>query len=212
MITIVFHLLLAFGACHTRLRTPASMLGALGAILAILPGCQPGGVGDPCIPEPEYRQDFGAFDMREVYVESRSFQCETRLCLINHFQGRVTCPYGQQAGAMTLPADAPERCRIPGTAGSRESDAVAVPVKAWNTSRPAPTAVYCSCRCDGPDRNARYCTCPEGYVCTSLIPPWNLSREQLRGSYCVKEGTEYRETDRAHPSCRKVPDDPACPG
>jgi ankyrin repeat protein len=30
-----------------------------------------------------------------VNVESRSFQCETRLCLAANFQGRVSCPYGQ---------------------------------------------------------------------------------------------------------------------
>jgi hypothetical protein len=62
-------------------------------------GCQNTGVGDPCIPEAEYAADFLGFDQTEVNVESKSFQCQTRLCLVNHFQGRVSCPYGQNTNA-----------------------------------------------------------------------------------------------------------------
>jgi len=62
-------------------------------------GCASTGIGDPCIPEAEYAADFLGFDQKEVNVESKSFQCETRLCLVNHFQGRVSCPYGQNANA-----------------------------------------------------------------------------------------------------------------
>ena len=176
-----------------------------------LPGCNPGGVGDPCIPESEYATDFNGFDPREVYVESRSFQCETRLCLINHFQGRVSCPYGQQEEDLGLPGDAPSRCRIPGTTGERTEDQITVPVRAWNTERSAKQTVYCSCRCDGPDANARYCECPDGYTCTSLVPKMGLPGEQLVGSYCIKQGTEYAEADALQPSCRDVPTHSSCP-
>jgi hypothetical protein len=58
-------------------------------------GCQTGGVGDPCTPEDEYQPAFSGFAPSEVNVESRSFQCETRVCLVNHFRGRVSCPLGQ---------------------------------------------------------------------------------------------------------------------
>jgi hypothetical protein len=72
----------------------------VGAFLATVAGsgCAPGGVGDPCIPEAEYNTCFAGFQQSEVNTESRSFQCQTRLCLVNHFQGRVSCPYGQTAG------------------------------------------------------------------------------------------------------------------
>lgn len=64
--------------------------------LSFLPtSCQSGGIGDPCIPEDEYNPAFGGFKVTEENIESRSFQCETRICLVNHFQGRVTCPFGQ---------------------------------------------------------------------------------------------------------------------
>jgi hypothetical protein len=57
--------------------------------------CQSGGVGDPCTPEDEYNPQFAGFKVTEENIESRSFQCQTRICLVNHFQGRVSCPLGQ---------------------------------------------------------------------------------------------------------------------
>ncbi len=66
--------------------------------LGFLPmACPSSGVGDPCTPEDEYNAGFSGFNLKEDGIESRSFQCQTRLCLANHFQGRVTCPMGQAA-------------------------------------------------------------------------------------------------------------------
>jgi hypothetical protein len=67
---------------------------AVGASL-IGSNCGGSGVGDPCVPEDEYLTTFSGFAVGEVNVESRSFQCLTRVCLVNHFQGRVSCPFGQ---------------------------------------------------------------------------------------------------------------------
>ncbi len=78
-------------------------VGALG----ILPvACQTGGVGDPCTPEDEYSATFGGFDTKDANIESRSFQCATRICLVNHFQGRVSCPLGQDGGKQ-VPCNGP---------------------------------------------------------------------------------------------------------
>jgi hypothetical protein len=73
------------------------LLGLLSVVtLGTLPvACQSGGVGDPCTPEDEYNPDFAGFKVSEENIESRSFQCATRICLVNHFQGRVSCPLGQ---------------------------------------------------------------------------------------------------------------------
>jgi len=81
----------------TRSFMAVVVLGVAGFALApaILEGCSQTGVGDPCTPEQEYDPTFNGFDPGEVNVESKSFQCQTRLCLVNHFQGRVSCPYGQ---------------------------------------------------------------------------------------------------------------------
>jgi hypothetical protein len=79
----------------------ASLSGA-GALLLVgafaslgLVGCPSGGVGDPCTPEDEFKESFAGFKLTEENIESRSFQCNTRICLVNHFQGRVSCPLGQ---------------------------------------------------------------------------------------------------------------------
>jgi len=184
-------------------------------------GCQGGGVGDPCVPEDEYRQDFNGYAMTEVNVESKSFQCETRVCIVNHFQGRVSCPYGQKGEGDDIdivtpgspqykaPTD-PARCRVPGTNGDHcvdlgtkkvtpcgganatNVDEITVPVQPQRIYRNAQDTVYCSCRCKGPDPSARYCECPSGYECSELVRELGLpGKAQLAGSYCVKSGTTF---------------------
>ncbi len=177
-------------------------------------GCKPGGVGDPCTPEDEYQVDFAGYSETEVNVESRSFQCETRVCLVNHFRGRVSCPYGQTeatAVASTDLAQTPEgtptgrsACRIPGTTGANSYDRITVQVPPQIIERRADETVYCSCRCanaDGSkDDGARYCDCPSGYSCKKLIDDLGFGKAQLAGSYCIKDssitnGEPYRPSD-----------------
>ncbi len=174
-----------------------------------LTACPAGGVGDPCIPEDEYHQDFSGYGFKEVNVESRSFQCETRVCLVNHFQGRVSCPYGQDqaaADSFETAADWGNNCRIPGTNGSVPTDRVNVPVVNQLEERRTSQAVYCSCRCanaDGKtDDGARYCDCPTGYQCERLIDNVGLGNAQLAGAYCIKKGTKFDQvTAEASPKC-----------
>lgn len=170
------------------------LLAAIGvATLA----CEPGGVGDPCVPEEEYKTDFVGFGLQASDVEMRSFQCDTRVCIINHFQGRVSCPYGQTgedvaAGRLS--------CTVPGST----DDFITVPVDSQFADRRADSAVYCSCRCDGPDANARYCECPSGFTCTELIPDLRLgSGGQISGSYCIKDGTQFNPTNLPNTACRR---------
>ena len=73
-----------------------AVISVIGIGIAPL-ACQSGGVGDPCTPEDEYDPQFAGFKVSEENIESRSFQCQTRICLVNHFQGRVSCPMGQDA-------------------------------------------------------------------------------------------------------------------
>lgn len=186
----------------------SAVFSALGAFAG---GCQSGGVGDPCTPEDEYQPTFSGFAAKEVNIESRSFQCETRVCLVNHFRGRVSCPLGQDstlAGKAKTYADAratnsatklsdtfssaeaEQLCPIPGSSGDR-AEVVTTSVAPQCATRTAEKAVYCSCRCDGPDKDARYCECPSGFVCTPF-PELDLGAAvaqgsgNLTGSYCVK--------------------------
>jgi hypothetical protein len=169
--------------------TPLSVsLASLIGMASLLLGCEVGGVGDPCIPEDEYTDTFSGFSVEEVNVESRSFQCLTRICLVNHFQGRVSCPYGNvKSEGNTRYNETPPECHIPDNANR----AITVAVDPQLARRTTSTAVYCSCRCDGPDPNARYCECPSGFACRPLVDDLKLGSAQLVGNYCIREGTEY---------------------
>lgn len=190
--------------------------------------CAPGGVGDPCTPEDEYQQNFSGFQGSEVNVESRSFQCETRVCLVNHFQGRVSCRLGQTAAVGAPYLDPPmnqqpnpdwkPQCSIPGTAVDRNSRTspnninVAVPSQLAN--RQTEKAVYCSCRCDGPDKNARYCECPQGFQCAPLVDNLKITSAagQLAGSYCIRSGSDYVASASTVDTCAGNPAACGCDG
>lgn len=153
-----------------------TLLVSLGLMFA----CQESGVGDPCVPEDEYRVSFPGYSKDEVFTESRSYQCESRLCLVNKFQGRTSCPYGREKSGP---------CRTPD--GMLPIEA---PVLPQLESRPPEVSVYCSCRCSGPDPGAPYCECPNGYSCEELLPDVGLGNRQRAGGYCVRNGTEIPAT------------------
>jgi len=183
----------------------AAVLG--GALLVVAgPGCAEEGIGDPCIPEQEYNADFLGFDEKEVNIESKSFQCRTRLCLVNHFRGRVSCPYGQGQNGEAPPGGEP--CTIPGSdtkiegakkdngefADTRRQSSVSPQCVDRKTDR----AVYCSCRCA--DINGQrpsdqtFCECPDGFSCERLVTSIGQGNEGLTGSYCIKRNTKYDPT------------------
>jgi hypothetical protein len=49
-----------------------------------LAGCTASPIGDPCEPE---SIPPGGFDHTEVYLETSSVQCRTRVCMVYHLQG-----------------------------------------------------------------------------------------------------------------------------
>lgn len=175
-------------------------------------GCQSSGVGDPCTPEQEYDSTFAGFVEQEVSTEGESFQCQTRLCLVNHFQGRVSCPYGQTADAgLNPPATNP--CLTPGfpaevtgplAATSTAMNPVPVDpsvgfaVQPQCVNRQANQTVYCSCRCEdinGNTQGGNFCKCPDGFTCTQLVSSLSAMSDQgLTGGYCIKNGTAYDNT------------------
>lgn len=131
--------------------------------LGLVPSCQTGGIGDPCTPEDEFNAAFSGFKVTQENIESRSFQCESRICLVNHFQGRLSCPLGQSAKQACSPGGTEctgegEECKEAGTfAPDCTND---------DTSLCAGLSGACNkggfCECD-PDAGAT--ACPEPYVC-----------------------------------------------
>lgn len=185
--------------------------------------CGEGGIGDPCTPEDEYLTGFSGFSQNEVNIESRSFQCLTRVCLVNHFQGRVSCPYGQEedpdalgSGLATcmgtsehrnsdecLPGGAlhEKSCQVPDRDGARWEDRIEVPVDPQFTERKAEDTVYCSCRCGGEGDPATTCDCPSNYDCEPLVDNLGIGPAQLAGRYCVKKGTLWDPGNQAGVPC-----------
>ena len=194
---------------HVCFRSSAFGLKALvlGAMVGLSgTACESGGVGDPCTPEDEFFAGFNGFALEEVNVESRSFQCETRVCLVNKFQGRVSCPYGTNGPAELNASEVThnEACEVPGFGGQ-----VRVPVNPQRTERPPEVSVYCSCRCDGADPNARYCECPSGFECAEVVTDQGQQSDgepqnQLAGSYCIRSGSDVNPIE-VSPSVCKLP-------
>jgi len=181
-------------------------------------GCQSTGVGDPCVPDKEYDSTFAGFVEQEVSTEGESFQCQTRLCLVNHFQGRVTCPYGQNslghapgqdvgsANDTVAGSMASAGCMTPGfpepVTGPVQAD-MTTPVDMVNgmavqpqcSDRQAAKTVYCSCRCadiNGTQNGGNFCNCPDGFACTQLVSSLSAATDQgLTGAYCIRKGTEF---------------------
>jgi hypothetical protein len=193
----------------TRAIVAVMLMGGL-LVSVSAPGCADQGVGDPCTPEQEFDQSFLGFDEKEVNVESKSFQCRTRLCLVNHFRGRVSCPYGQSSDGVPptgTPAPNDSGCTIPGSTskvtgaddqGNFSDPRKKATVPAQCSDRKASQAVYCSCRCANTegrdDDGANYCKCPDGFVCAQLVTSIGQGNEGLTGGYCIKERTEYDAT------------------
>lgn len=143
------------------------------------------------MPEDEYSASFPGFALTEVSTESRSFQCQSRLCLVHHFQGRVSCPYGQRAEG--------GGCQLPGS-----DTPVTATVQPQLLDRRDDAAVYCSCRCAGPEPSAHYCECPSGFSCSKVVPELVEGRAQLPGSYCIKSGSDYLEAAVSQKACDRA--------
>jgi hypothetical protein len=189
------------------LRPIATAIAVGGAVFLVVgSGCHDEGVGDPCTPAAEYDTSFLGFDKKEVQTESKSYQCRTRLCLINHFQGRVSCPYGQDSDGGAPDGAAP--CTVPGSEtpiDGRDPDSGTLldPIKGAQVDsqcldRSADKAVYCSCRCADSQgqrpSDQNFCDCPDGFQCQPLVPSTGTGNEGLTGSYCIKQNTVYNSS------------------
>ncbi len=140
----------------TRTRSILTGLFAVASVaaLGLLPtACQSSGIGDPCTPEDEYNPLFGGFKVTEDNIESRSFQCESRICLVNHFQGRASCPLGQEA---------PKSCKGTGdttscTAGACVEAATFAPY--CDAKKPCPDGFTCQILNKDSNEQGNYCAC-----------------------------------------------------
>jgi len=154
---------------HRAMR-PLVIVTLFGTALLAL-GCTGSPVGDPCVPE---SIPPGGFDPQEVYLETSSVQCRTRVCMVYQLSGNpdVICDeFGMPAGC------------IPRTTLSNQ--------------------VFCSCRCssDGGDTNIPLCDCGDGFRCLEEGERGFVTAggEGVRGGYCVPcrkpDGDDDRNLD-----------------
>ena len=168
-------------------------------------GAAPGGpVGTACIPNEELSPVFTGFNEQEVTVEPNS-DC-AGVCLVNHFRGRVTCPYGQDANGKPPPGAS--ACSIPGavTHGPIVSPdpRLGQLVQPQCVDRNPRAAVTCSCRCANADRRtddgAPYCACPSGFDCVQVVPEL-VAGDSLAGGYCISHGAAYDQNSACSVTC-----------
>jgi hypothetical protein len=179
--------------------TRSILCGLLGLVsvgaLCVLPlACQGSKVGDECTPEDEYKSDFAGFKMQEENIESRSFQCATRICLVNHFQGRVTCPRGQtNLDIVFCDPQASDPCNGDGLPASvKGGDCVEAQTFAPDCdpenelSCAGVTGTFC-------DKTAKVCSCtpgapvPEHYFCEPSDPKDTKSIKVLKSYLCHRK-------------------------
>ena len=186
-------------------------VAALGVgLMLTATGCpQSGGIGDPCTPDREFDPTFRGFSQDGVFAESRSFSCESRICLVNHYRGRTSCPFGQDesgAGIEGKPGTDGTNgsgCKVPGTntaivgdkSAANPSGKSCVPPQC--NDRTKGDSVFCSCRCANvsgkTDDGANYCECPENFACEQLVASTgNGGNEGLSGGYCTPVGKNYK--------------------
>ena len=173
-------------------------IAGIAAIGFVPTSCQSGGIGDPCTPEDEYTPSFSGFKVTEDNIESRSFQCQSRICLVNHFQGRVSCPLGQPPptvctsdadcggnGSCTPAGAFAPFCAIKCTvdadcnAGAKCTGGKCSDNGGCSSGFTCQdTGHYCGC-----DQNTK---CPTGFACAAPEVPGELG--QCKQSVCHKQG------------------------
>lgn len=116
-------------------------------------------LGNACVPEEIPSGAHGSgFSLQETYLTSAK-ECGGDPCLVDHLDN------GTDGGLAANP-----------TVLCSEED----PSPGCVTASALVDSVYCSCRCDGPDRS---CLCPDGYACRQL---WPTGPDQGFASYCMR--------------------------
>ncbi len=163
-------------------------------------------VGIACIPSEERSSAFAGFLTSQVTLDEGNSACGSDVCLVNHFEGLTSCPYGQDSTGAAPPGAQP--CALPdGGAGVHPDGGAGQSVAAWCTDRKASSTVCCSCRCENAlgktDDGASYCSCPTGYICSQVVPAIEPG-DPSSGGYCIRAGSQYSSNPACSSACYPV--------
>jgi hypothetical protein len=182
-------------AAATSDGTAADAATVEAAAADVAAGAAAGPIGSPCDPAAEIRTSFDGFSEQEL---SRSASGEPT-CLVYHFRGLVTCPYGQSAAGQAPAGASP--CT---TTGGQPVTGLVSPQ--CTDRRPAETVVW-SCRCanfDGrTDDGDAYCACPSSMTCVPAFPGVG-AEDPISGAYCVYAGVVFDGGRLCTTSCDPV--------
>jgi hypothetical protein len=146
--------------------------------LSAIGGCAPSPIGDPCVPE---SIPSAGFDPREIYLETSSVQCRTRVCMVYQLDGN--------------PEDICD--------GVDDTDACV-------SAQALENQVFCTCRCSipaGVEANTPLCNCADGYVCQdNVVSAGEGSRAGVAGGYCVPCIREDEDRPGLGPPFEACPD------
>jgi hypothetical protein len=135
-------------------------------------------IGTPCAPAQELATTFTGF----LFQEQSELQVPSGdpTCFVFHFQGLVTCPYGQNAAGQAPDGGSP--CT------TTDGKPVAGAVEPQCTNRRASQVVLWSCRCanvEGATNDGDvYCACPSGTTCAQEVTNGG-SLQHFSGGYCL---------------------------
>lgn len=153
----------------------------------------PGKMGDPCIPDSEKNYQFPGFKVSEINLVSNDFDaCETGVCLVNHFQGRVSCPLGQPAPKPCHGGDDTTTC----AADEKCVEAGVLPVFCEGTCYPLGSVCNslkgaCECSTDA--------HCPEGTTCDTATK--ECKRYVCRGPAAGCQSADASDEENAGKAC-----------
>lgn len=149
----------------------AAAVGTLALASLVQIGCEEEMVGAPCVPETD-KGDFSASLTGQTWsIETRSVQCETRLCVTETKENPVA-------------SSVKEECAADPSLESCWGEDGAVQAK----------YSFCSCRCQdvaghtlnsNPDKYDYLCECPPDTKCLSILKDIEDAPDMIKGSYCV---------------------------
>ena len=162
-------------------------------------------VGSPCVIGAERFPGYtganvGSFELQEPAAAGQPW------CLAYHFQGRSTCPYGQDqqghAPAGASPCTTPDGQPVIGP-----GDPTVLPQCV--DRRPA-NVIFWTCKCANEQGHAddgqTYCTCPSSMHCDATLA---LNLLGTAGTYCSKPAAAYDPSSACSATC--APATAACP-